>query len=140
MNLKVSVTSVDAFDIGCVKEKLNGPTGVKTFIPIPVIGTLLGETIGVWFGDMLYTLMFGGGLSAVGEKLKKQLLGIFNAGGRSTYANVKIPPDQTKIPSRTKVDRIASCSSLSSACSLILPRRPFFLGSSFLTCSAIYLM
>ena len=57
---------------------LGGALG--TFIPIPVIGTLLGETIGVWFGDMLYTLMFGGGLSAVGEKLKKQLLGIFNAG------------------------------------------------------------
>ena len=51
-----------------------------TFIPIPVIGTLLGETIGVFVGDMLYTLMFGGGLSAVGAKLKKQLLGIFNAG------------------------------------------------------------
>ena len=51
-----------------------------TFIPIPVLGTLLGETIGVFVGDMLYTLMFGGGLSAVGAKLKKQLLGIFNAG------------------------------------------------------------
>jgi len=57
---------------------LGGALG--TFIPIPVIGTLLGETIGVWFGDMLYTLMFGGGLSAVGAKLRKQLMGIFNAG------------------------------------------------------------
>jgi len=57
---------------------LGGALG--TFIPIPVIGTLLGETIGVWIGDMLYTLMFGGGLSAVGAKLRKQLMGIFNAG------------------------------------------------------------
>ena len=57
---------------------LGGALG--TFIPIPIIGTLLGETIGVWVGDMLYTLMFGGGLSAVGAKLRKQLMGIFNAG------------------------------------------------------------
>ena len=57
---------------------LGGALG--TFIPIPVIGTLLGETIGVWFGDMLYTLMFGGGLSAVGAKLREQLLGVLNVG------------------------------------------------------------
>ena len=57
---------------------LGGALG--TFIPIPIIGTLLCETIGVWVGDMLYTLMFGGGLSAVGAKLRKQLMGIFNAG------------------------------------------------------------
>ncbi len=57
---------------------LGGALG--TFIPIPVIGTLLGEAIGVWFGDMLYTLMFGGGLSAVGAKLREQLLGVLNVG------------------------------------------------------------
>ena len=41
-----------------------------TFIPIPIIGTLIGETIGVFVGDLLYTLMFGGGIKAVGKKLR----------------------------------------------------------------------
>ena len=81
---------------------LGGALG--TFIPIPVLGTIIGETIGVFVGDMLYTLMFGGGLKAVGEKLKKQLLGVLNAGkavfdffkdgfGRfiSTFPMVKFP-------------------------------------------------
>ena len=54
--------------------------------------------------------------------------GIPSAGGNLMYANVRIPPDHTRIPSLTKVDKIASCSSLSSAASLILPRIPFFLG------------
>ena len=57
---------------------LGGALG--TFIPIPVLGTIIGETIGVFVGDMLYTLMFGGGLKAVGEKLKKQLMGLLDAG------------------------------------------------------------
>ena len=30
------IVSEDAFVIGCAKEKLSGPTGVKTFKPIPV--------------------------------------------------------------------------------------------------------
>ena len=41
------------------------------------------------------------------------------------YARVRIPPLQTRIPSLTKVDRIASCSSLSSAASLILPKMAY---------------
>ena len=32
-----------------------------TAIPIPVIGTLLGETIGVFVGDLPYELTMGGG-------------------------------------------------------------------------------
>jgi len=51
-----------------------------TFIPIPILGTLIGETIGVFVGDLFYTLLFGGGLSAVGKKLKETLMGIFKAG------------------------------------------------------------
>ena len=47
------------------------------------------------------------------------------------YAKVRIPPDQTRIPRRTKVERIASCSSLSSTLSFSLLKNPFFLGSSF---------
>ena len=79
-----------------------------TFIPIPVIGTLLGETIGVFVGDMLYTLLFGGGLSAVGAKLKKALLGIFNAGkavaewiggGISRFIKNVLTTDPIQIPS-----------------------------------------
>ena len=57
-------------------------------------------------------------------------------GDSSIYENS--PSDQTRMPSLTKVDRIASCSSLSSAASFILLSSPFFLGSSFLTSSGIY--
>ena len=51
-----------------------------TFIPIPILGTLIGETLGVFVGDLLYTLMFGGGMKAVGQKLKDTLTGILKAG------------------------------------------------------------
>ena len=33
-----------------------------TFIPIPILGTLIGETLGVFVGDLFYTLLFGGGM------------------------------------------------------------------------------
>ncbi len=51
-----------------------------SFIPIPILGTLIGETIGVFVGDLFYELLFGGGLSAVGQRLKEALMGIFRAG------------------------------------------------------------
>ena len=51
-----------------------------TFIPIPILGTLIGETLGVFVGDLLYTLMFGGGMKAVGQKLKDTMTSIFKAG------------------------------------------------------------
>ena len=47
---------------------LGGTLG--TFIPIPILGTLIGETIGVFVGDLLYELIMGGGVDAVGQKLK----------------------------------------------------------------------
>jgi hypothetical protein len=47
---------------------LGGALG--SFIPIPVVGTLLGETIGVFVGDLIYELILGGGIDAVGKKLK----------------------------------------------------------------------
>ena len=47
---------------------LGGTLG--TFIPIPILGTLIGETIGVFVGDLLYELIMGGGMEAVGQKLK----------------------------------------------------------------------
>ena len=51
-----------------------------TFIPIPILGTLIGETLGVFVGDLLYTLMFGGGMKAVGQKLKDTMTSILKAG------------------------------------------------------------
>ena len=51
-----------------------------TFIPIPILGTLIGGTLGVFVGDLLYTLMFGGGMKAVGQKLKDTMTSIFKAG------------------------------------------------------------
>jgi len=47
---------------------LGGALG--TFIPIPILGTLIGETIGVFVGDVLYELILGGGAEAAGQKLK----------------------------------------------------------------------
>ena len=47
--------------------------------------TMLGELIGVFVGDMLYELIFGGGLSAILGKLKDLIAGVFekamNIGG-----------------------------------------------------------
>ena len=47
--------------------------------------TMLGELIGVFVGDMLYELIFGGGLSAILGKLKDLVAGVFekamNIGG-----------------------------------------------------------
>ena len=39
--------------------------------------TMLGELIGVFVGDMLYDLLFGGGLSAIMGKLKDLVAGVF---------------------------------------------------------------
>ena len=48
-----------------------------TFIPIPVIGTLLGETIGVFVGDLLYELILGKGPAEAGRKFKQAMKSIF---------------------------------------------------------------
>ena len=57
---------------------LGGALG--TFIPIPVLGTLIGETIGVFVGDLLYEGLMGKGWKAAGQKLLKSLMQIFKAG------------------------------------------------------------
>ena len=57
---------------------LGGALG--TFIPIPILGTLIGETIGVFVGDLLYELIMGGGIEAVGQKLKDTFMTIFKGG------------------------------------------------------------
>ena len=45
--------------------------------PLALVGMMLGELIGEWMGDMLYTLFHGGGMDAVGAKLKEQLGGLW---------------------------------------------------------------
>ena len=57
---------------------LGGALG--TFIPIPILGTLIGETIGVFVGDLIYELLMGGGIQAVGQKLKDTFMTIFKGG------------------------------------------------------------
>jgi len=57
---------------------LGGALG--TLIPIPVLGTLIGETIGVFVGDLLYEGMFGKGWGEAGKKLKDTLMTIFKGG------------------------------------------------------------
>ena len=57
---------------------LGGALG--TFIPIPVVGTLLGETIGIFVGDLLYELILGNGPESAFKKLKDGLGAIFKAG------------------------------------------------------------
>ena len=52
-----------------------------TFIPIPVVGTLIGEALGVFVGDLLYTLILGKGPKAAGEKLVKAFKTIMDVGG-----------------------------------------------------------
>ena len=51
-----------------------------SFIPIPILGTLIGETIGVFVGDLLYELLMGGGIEEVGQKLKDTFMTIFKGG------------------------------------------------------------
>ena len=52
----------------------------RTFIPIPILGTLIGETIGVFVGDLLYELIMGKGIEGVGQKLKDTLMTLFKGG------------------------------------------------------------
>lgn len=51
-----------------------------SFIPIPILGTMLGEILGTYVGDLLYTLFMGGGVEAVGNKLKKDMMKVLEAG------------------------------------------------------------
>ena len=57
---------------------LGGALG--TFIPIPILGTLIGETIGVFVGDLLYELLMGKGIEGVGQKLKDTFTTLFKGG------------------------------------------------------------
>ena len=84
---------------------LGGALG--TFIPIPFLGTLIGETIGVFVGDLLYELILGGGVEAAGQKLKDTFMTIFKGGqavanwlggGIKAFINNVLTTDPIKVP------------------------------------------
>ena len=51
-----------------------------TFIPIPFIGTLIGEALGVFVGDLLYHLIVKRDPKAAFKMLKDTIMGIFKGG------------------------------------------------------------
>ena len=51
-----------------------------SFIPIPVLGTALGSILGEYVGELFYILIKGDGIEAVGNKLKKDIQALFQAG------------------------------------------------------------
>ena len=51
-----------------------------SLIPIPVLGTALGAILGEYVGELFYILIRGDGIGAVGEKLKKDIQKLFEAG------------------------------------------------------------
>ena len=51
-------------------------------IPIPVVGMLVGEGIGLFVGDLLYEGFLGKGWGAAGTKLKESLMGIVTGAGK----------------------------------------------------------
>ena len=52
-----------------------------SFIPIPIVGTLIGEALGLFVGELLYEGMMGKGWGAAGEKLKQTLQGLVTGAG-----------------------------------------------------------
>ncbi len=59
---------------------LGGALG--TFIPIPVLGTLLGEAIGSFVGDLLYYGIIEGNWKKAGKVFGQTLKAILSAGGK----------------------------------------------------------
>ena len=59
---------------------LGGALG--TFIPIPILGTLLGEAIGSFVGDLLYYGIIEGDWKKAGKVFGQTLKAILSAGGR----------------------------------------------------------
>ena len=57
---------------------LGGALG--SFIPIPVLGTLMGELLGGYIGDLFYIGLRGEGIGAVGEKLKEDFNKLLKVG------------------------------------------------------------
>ncbi len=49
-----------------------------TFIPIPFLGSIIGTFAGEYVGDLFYELIRGGGVKAVGERLKADIMKVVN--------------------------------------------------------------
>ena len=52
-----------------------------SFIPIPVVGTAIGMLLGEFVGDLLYSLILGGGVEEAGQKLMNAWKGTLELGG-----------------------------------------------------------
>ena len=50
-----------------------------SFIPIPVLGSMLGSLLGGYVGDLMYEMILGKGPAAAGEKLKKDVTNALKA-------------------------------------------------------------
>ena len=55
---------------------------IGSFIPIPVLGTMLGEGVGIFVGDLLYEGFMGKGWKAAGAKLKEAFMGLVTGAGK----------------------------------------------------------
>ena len=47
-------------------------------IPIPILGSIIGTLAGEYVGDIFFELIRGGGVAAVGEKLKRDIMKVIN--------------------------------------------------------------
>ena len=55
---------------------------IGSFIPVPVLGTMLGEAVGIFTADLLYEGFMGKGWKAAGAKLKESLMGLVTGAGK----------------------------------------------------------
>ena len=62
---------------------------IGSFIPIPIVGTMLGEAVGIFTADLLYEGFMGKGWAAAGQKLKDTLMGIVTGAGKIGKAMVE---------------------------------------------------
>ncbi len=61
-----------------VGSALGGLAG--SFIPIPILGTIMGEMLGEFVGDLFYTLISGGGMQGVIDKVKAKFTQLLTMG------------------------------------------------------------
>ncbi len=54
-----------------------------TFIPIPVLGTIIGGLLGEYGGDLVYELIKGGGIETVKERVKNDFSKALEVGGKA---------------------------------------------------------
>ena len=113
--LLVAVTSMLSGDpIGktlfkTIGTAVGGSIGLALPLPVPgnPLSMMAGELMGEYLGNMLHILFKGGGIKAVGEQLKKDLLSVFNigkniakwiGGGISRFVKNVITTDPITIP------------------------------------------